>query len=307
MKIDHCKLNFYIFLFLFTYANQGISGNIYSDMAMGSRYFALGQSATMSYSDILSAINNPSSLLKADNITSLFYYSEPFENTKNIGAGIAYSPKGYGTFGFSYFNFILDKIVERNEFNYVVGSSSWSQKEFILSYSHIINNKFVLGYNAKYINDQLSGSQSSILQSDNIGLDLSLGFCPNSDNIWFKNLGIGMVMGNIIQLNDKNDHLPKEIRGIVENGYESLAHSIYFVMNVSYLENAIGKYQTMFHIGMEYGYKITLLRLGYNNDSINFGSGLHYQFLSLDYAYGYFIKDGHFNRSMHNFTLSIDF
>ncbi len=307
MKIAEYRLGFNIFLFLFTLVIQSISGNIYSDMAMGSRYFALGQSATMSYSDILSAINNPSSLLKVDNITSSFYYSEPFENTKNIGAGIAYSPKGYGTFGFSYFNFILDKIVERNEFNSVVGSSSWSQKEFVLSYSHLINKNFMLGYNAKYINDQWSGSQSSILQSDNIGLDLSLGFSPNSDNIWVKNLALGMVVDNIIQLNDKNEHLPKEIRGIVENGYKSSAHSIYFVLNVSHFENAISKYQTMFHFGMEYGYKIIFFRLGYNNDFFNFGSGLHYQFLSLDYGYGYFTKNIFINRSMHNFTLNIRF
>jgi hypothetical protein len=147
--------------------------------------------------------------------------------------------------------------------------------------------------------------------NDHISFDASVGVLPKFENVWLKNLGIGLVLKNLIQFNDSNAYIPRAINLIAENGYHFSDQSIFIVMNYSWFEDVLKKYQERFHVGAEYCYQLLCFRIGYSNgysiDRISFGSGIRYHFLKIDYGYGNYINNDMFGRPIHNVTLGLVF
>ena len=295
------------FILIFIFSINGISGEIYSEYAIGSRAFGLGQISTYSFYDALSTINNPANLVNSEKRMTSFYYSEPNVDEKNIALGFSVPTYSYGTFGFSYYYFIMDDLPEINELGTDLGSYSFSQKEFIISYGNSIFNNILYGINSKWINDKFFNLITSDINTDNIGLDISIGWLPKFENVWLKYFDLGIIYKNIVQLNDRNDHIPREIRLIAENMYKIENHSLFLALNYSWYENVLKDYNTRLYAGIEYGYKNIFFRTGYNNNIFSLGVGIHYRFIVLDYGYGEYINNSFIDRSLHNLTLGFKF
>ncbi len=288
------------------FASQLTCGEIITESAIGSRAFGLGQSATVSFSDILSSIKNPANLYYSKKINSSFYYSEPIKDTKNYSIGFTIPTKSIGTFGLSYFNFTVENFLERDFSHEQMESFSFSQKEYVLSYGNQIFDRILFGFNAKWITKSWPGLSTADLQFDYTSLDISIASFPNFTNTLLKNMGFGIVLKNFIQANDNNEYIPKAIFLLAENGYKMSNHSFFFIVNYTSLENLKNEYQTRIHLGMEYGYDFVFLRVGYNEDVLSFGTGLRYGYFTLNYGYGYFKNIYFMKRSIHNFSLNIE-
>jgi len=178
------------------FVSQVTCGDINTESAIGSRAFGLGQSATVSYSDILSSINNPANLYFSKKVNSSFYYSEPMNDAKNYSIGFTIPTENYGTFGFSYFNFTKENLIERDLYRQV-GLFSFSQKEYVFSYGNLVFDRILFGFNAKWITDSWPGLSEAGLQSDHIGFDISIASFPNFTNNLLKNMGFGIVLKKI--------------------------------------------------------------------------------------------------------------
>ena len=295
-----------IISFLFIFISQIAAGSIDAESAIGSRAFSLGQSATVSYSDILNSINNPASLYYSKSFNTSFFYSEPFNDTQNYSLGFTIPTKNYGTFGFRYFNFTVNNLVERNVNGEKTGLFSFRQNEYVISYGFQLYDKVTFGFNAKWLTENFPDLNTREFQSDHTGIDLSFALFPDFANDILKNMGLGIVLKNLIQANDNNDHLPKGIVVLAENGYKISSHSIFVVMNYMWYEGTLNKYQRRIHFGLEYGYDFTFFRIGYNDDMFSVGTGIHYKYFSINYGYGEYFKNFYGKSSIHNFGLNIE-
>jgi hypothetical protein len=302
MKINFNKFKVSIILILFAFFNPVFSSESYSELAIGSKAFALGQSATISYSGILHAINNPASLALTETRDLGIFYNMPFQNSRNFSTGISIPIQNYGVLGFSYYYFLLDVNTSEDE-----GSLVFKQDEYVISYGLDFADNFIFGINAKWTNDEWQLSNDSDLFIDHIGFDASFGILPKFSNKWFRNIGIGIMLKNFIQFNDRDDSMPKGLRILAENRYTSSFQSIHFVINYSYYENSLLKYQGDFHLGLEYGFRFLFFRVGYFNEIYSFGSGIKLKMLDFSYGYGNYYKDEFDLPSIHNFTISIKF
>lgn len=290
------------------YLHAGIS----PEMALGSRSYSLGQVATISYSDILNSINNPSCLSNEDKYSFSLYYSEPFEDSKNASTGFCIPTEYYGTFGFSYYYFILDNIISRDVNQNNSNILSWSQKQFVISWANQIYDLISYGINAKWLLDSFFNENTSYMRTDHIGIDFSFSIFPNINITGFKNLGICFTFKNLIQLNDDNEYLPKEFRFIIEKSARFDSNSLFFIFNYSRYEIYKNNYHSNLHFGLEYGYKFLFIRVGHNNnlsyknDNFSLGIGIKFKILKLDYGYGNYLYYGDFNQPVHNITLSVE-
>ena len=289
------------------FSTVAIGADGISDYSSGSKAFALGRTATFSFSDVLGALYFPAGLRTSNTITSSFFYSEPFENTKSIRFGISIPINQFGTLGFSHFNSKLDDMDQTDINNEAIGNLSYTQEEYVISYGNNLLNNMIYGFNLKWLKEDLSSPSNSYLIQNNIGIDLSFGYNPKFTNLWVENIGLGITLGNLIQINDNSKGVPKHIRFIAENSFKIDNHSFLIAINQCWYENYSFEYKSRFHVGLEYGYKIAFLRLGYNNDFTSIGAGLEAYFIVLDYGYGSRIDSNSYANSIHNLTITAKF
>ena len=289
-----------------------VQAGINTEMALGSRSYSLGQVATISYSDILNSINNPSSLSKDDKYTFSLYYSEPLDDSRNASTGFSIPTDYYGTFGLSYYYFILDDISGRDIDQNKMSSISWSQKQYVISWANQIYDLISYGINAKWLLDSFSNDNISYIRTDHIGIDFSFSISPNINITGFKNLGIGFTLKNLIQVNDDHEYLPKEFRFIAEKSARFDSNSLFFIFNYSRYEIFKNNYHSNLHFGLEYGYKFLFIRVGHNNnlshknDHFSLGIGIKYNLFKLDYGFGNYLYYDDFDQPVHNITLSFE-
>lgn len=128
---------------------------------------------------------------------------------------------------------------------------------------------------------------------------------PHFENALLQNFGFGVVIKNILQLNDYQDSLPREFRFIAEDRYHLADHKFFLVFNYSVRENAISDYDSKIYFGFEYGYRLFSVRTGLNEDVISFGSGIKYKNVALDWGYGDYKSDFIIFNAFHNFSSGI--
>lgn len=301
------RLSLSILFIVIVFTCKSIASDMFAETAIGSKNFAMGQTATISYSDLFGSINYPANLSQLKNYKSAFYYSEPYTDTKNMRFGFSIPLKDRGTIGFSYFRFIKDDIVWRNSIGESEGAASYIQHEYVISYGNTFYKKILFGLNAKWIRDEFTNVGHDNYDQKNIGFDLSLGFFPEIKNVWLQGIGFGFTLKNVIQFNTEDDHIPRQYRLIAENKFKLNEDTILLALNYLWYENFINEIENSFHAGIDYNYKYISLRAGYNTEIFTFGAGLQFLFLNFDYGYGSYIDNSYFQKIQHNFTLSVQF
>lgn len=274
---------------------------------VGARALALGSAFVAMPSDAATMYWNPGALEHvARSSLSLFY--------SNLLVGASYNFVGYvhptlstGTFGAGVLRVGVGDIDETVDDINPIGTLSFSQMEFLLSYAKQIPYNLSVGGNIK-VERQAFGRQTA----NAVGADIGVLFAPQFSSSFLQNIKFGLTIQNVIQpvlrLGTEADKIPYTVRFGLAKPFRlgGDADAIHLVFDVE----QGGKTKMRFHSGLEYIYRgAAMLRTGISKgDSsaqLSFGAGVAYQMFQIDYSFGKFAPNE--LTSSHRISLTVQF
>jgi tetratricopeptide (TPR) repeat protein len=282
-------------------------------LGLGNAYVAMPQDPTAIYW-------NPAGMEFLQRKSATFFYTNlPLGTTYNF-VGFVYPTLNFGTIGFGAIHIGTGDIPLTNINNQPLGTDSFGQTEFFLSYAKELPiewlhltvgasfklevQNFFPGFSSTGLNFDAG---EAMKQSDNgVGLDLGFMYRPEWSGL-LENLSIGLNLQNIyrpeLRVGDSSESMPTIVRfGIAKpvrlrDGQD--AFTIYADLTKS------ANVSPGFHVGTEYVYRDNVsLRLGYNQGQPTFGAGYEFFPFRLDYSFGNFAANP-FGQS-HRISLTIE-
>lgn len=269
----------------FAQTQEGGVSSIFSK-GMGARQMGLGGAVIAYPQDPTTIFWNPAGMEYLQQKGFSLFYASYLEGASYNFVGYVHPTLTIGTFGIGVSRIGVGDIPLTDKFSpEVLGTFSSDQNEFYLSYAKIIKDLFSFGLNFKldrYVIDNASDV--------GFGVDLSLMYISDFDNIFLRNLQVGVTVHNAYspRLNpgDRTDFIPHRILfGLAKPlGLGDNQKPFYLLFSAEKGENESLKFKT----GLEFTYQnLGMLRLGFNeNDGLAFGAGAVFRQFQLDYAYG---------------------
>ncbi len=273
-------------------------------MGVGARQLGMGGASVAFPIDATTVYWNPAGMEEIQRANLAAFYATLFLGTSYNFVGFVYPTLNIGTFGLGVSRIATGGIVRR-DFHYVdLGTFSYDQEEFYLSYAKEIRNLFNAGASVK-VERQVIGLDSGV----GFGVDLALFYRPDFGSVYLKNTKIGLIYQNAyaprIKLRQSIDYMPSMLR-------VGVARSFYFTNTLSpfVISMDIQKGDQMpfrLNFGAEYTYNgQAMIRLGANNRGLTFGAGAVYKQFQVDYAYGRVDSRGVLGGS-HRLSLVVNF
>ncbi len=259
-------------------AREGSSG-VSSLFLLGAGTRAVGMGGSfVSVADDASAVFwNPAGLADLSFGELGFSHVTLPEGSEFDFAGMAYPTVRAGSFALGFLRVGTDGIFSRDSRAADLGSTSFSETQFLLAYGYPLFNFLKVGGTFKLYNQSLAGFSANA-----VGTDLGLLIEPYPD--LFFGLNAQDVVSSDLQLNTAKEPLPRKVKiGVSYLVPLSQGHwGVRVAVDAEQSENA----SVAWHAGGELSYLgHFFLRGGYDREEITFGAGLAYQRVGLDYAF----------------------
>lgn len=274
------------------------------NLGVGARALALGNAYVAMPFDATAVYWNPAGLdyIQQKNV-SLFYTNLVWD-AKYYYAGYAHPTVNFGTFGFGIINIGMGDIKEMDSSAPIeLGTFSYAQQEFILSYGKQFPWNIALGINLKIDHQSIYG-----LSDTGVGADFGFLYRPNFTNLLLSGLSVGMTVQNLfgprLKQISETDINPVNFRMGFAKPILTNEWGNQFTIFMDFEQ---GEYEPFkFHTGTEYVFNnFAMLRVGLNNNQIAFGAGAAVSMFQIDYMYGKF-SDNPFDAN-HRISFSITF
>ncbi len=286
-------------------AQEGTGGyqSIFS-LGVGARQLGMGGASVALPLDATTIYWNPAGMEEIQRANLVAFYSSLFLGTSYNFVGFVYPTLSMGTFGIGMSRIATGGIVHR-DFHYVdLGTFSYDQEEFYISYAKEVRSLFNAGASIK-VERQVIGQDAGV----GFGVDVSLFYRPDFGMPYLKNTKVGLIYQNAyaprIKLRQSIDYMPSMLR-------LGVARSFYFSNTLSPFVVAmdIQKGDQMpfrLSVGAEYTYNgQAMVRLGANSRGLTFGAGAIYRQFQVDYSYGRIDSKGVLGGS-HRLSLIVNF
>lgn len=257
---------------------------------VGARALALGSAFVAMPADAATIYWNPGALDHVPRSGVSLFYTNLLEGTSYNYVGFVQPTLNTGTFGVGVLRVGVGDIEETVDDINPVGTLSFSQIEFLLSYAKQIPYNLSIGGSIK-VERQAFGRQSA----NAVAADIGLLYAPQFASDFLQNIKFGLTIQNVIQpelrLGSEPDRIPYNIRFGLAKPFQMGGgdDAVNFLFDVE----QGGKTKVRFHSGVEYVYRGTaMLRTGVSKgDSsaqLSFGAGVAYQMFQIDYSFGKF-------------------
>lgn len=278
---------------------EGGVGSIFSK-GVGARQMGLGGAVVAYPQDPTAIFWNPAGLEYLQQKSFSLFYASLLEGTSYNFAGYVHPTLSIGTFGVGISRITTGNIHHTEFTPDILDDFSSDQSEFYFSYAKIFRDLFSFGVNFK-LERQVIFNSSGV----GFGVDVSLLYRPEIDNVFLRDIQLGLTVLNAyaprIKLEDQIEAIPHRIiAGLAKPFHLGRdQRPLYFLFSVEEGDQESIKFRT----GLEYAYQnLGMLRLGFNDDGLSFGAGAMYKQFQLDYAYGK-LANGTYNGHRISFTV----
>lgn len=293
-------------------AKVGTAGAQFLKLPVGARGSALNNSMLAKVEDASAVFWNPAGLSRIERMSAFYTHSSLFFDTSFDGAAFAYRMPGLGTFGLSFVYYSSGDIEETTITNQYGTGNTFQYTDLAVgaSYSRRMTNRFSVGANVKYVQENYAAGLDDNLKAGNIGIDLGLLYYTD-----FSGLTIGMNVKNFgPQLRPEGTYVDYDNGAAItdadgnpiQNDYKEYPMPLVFQFGTAFDPINTGPhkmtvYSTIEHpndnierinLGVEYGFDIPVAKfalrggytLGHDVRGLSFGAGLNYNGIQFDYA-----------------------
>ncbi len=287
-------------------ADGGFEG-IFS-YGVGARALGLGGAYIAEASDASVVYWNPGGLdrLSRKSMT-LFYSTLPLDGQYNF-ISYVHPTVSSGTFGVAVLRVGTDGIVERDELGDVLGRSSFSQIQLLISYGKQLPYNLSIGASLKIEQQDFLFSQGQI-SGRGVGADVGVMYRPDWGPEFLQNLSLGVIIQNaippIVRIAEAQVRVPRNYKFGVAKWFR-----------LSSRNDGLGIYGDIekgeqkdikMRFGVEYAYQGgAMLRLGFAERQLVFGAGININRLQIDYSYGSYDFSPEFPQN-HRVSISLTF
>ncbi len=246
-------------------------------LGAGTRAVGMGGSFVSIADDASAVFWNPAGLAGLSYGELDFSHVTLPEGSEYDFAGLAYPTVKYGSFGLGFLRVGTDGIFSRDSRAADLGSTSFSETQFLLAYGYPLFKFLKVGGAFKLYNQSLAGFSANAAGADwGILAEASPGF--------FLGVNVQDVVSSDWQLNTSKESIPRNFKA--GSSYllplRQSPWGIRTAVDVEKSENA----PVSWHAGAEISYRHSFfVRGGYDRENVTLGFGLAYQRLGLDYAF----------------------
>ena len=271
---------------------------------LGARAMGLGRAFVAVANDPTAVFWNPAGLELVPRTSFTLFHNQLFEGTIYDFLGFVYPTLNYGTVGLGLARIGTGDIPVTDINNVQLGKMNYEEDELYISYAKILPFNLYGGMTFK-IRRQLF----SFIEQDatGLGVDLGLMYRPHWENTVLRQLAFGISYRNLVspvlKLGSISDTEPYHLTfGLVKGiriGESSRINVLFDYHKSKYESGAI-------RMGSEYVYhNLGTIRLGFDNNRLAFGAGVHYSFVQIDYSFGSMNSDGAFPPT-HRFSVTFN-
>lgn len=272
----------------------------------GARAMGLGRAYVAVANDPSAVFWNPAGLELAPRALFSLFHNQLFEGSIYDFAGFAYPTLTYGTVGLGFARLGTGDIPETDINNFPIGTLSYEEDEFYVSYAKKLPFDVLGGVTFKIRRQSFSGVEFN-QNATGLGIDLGLMYHPQWENGIFRNLGFGLSYRNLVspslKLGDGTDNEPFHFTfGLVKGLEVSETAKLNVVLDFHKSQKESGTLLA----GTEYIFSdLGSVRLGLDNMKLAFGAGFNYSFVHIDYSFGSTMSDGELPPT-HRFSITFD-
>lgn len=268
----------------------------------GARAMGLGRAFVAVANDPTAVFWNPAGLELVPRVTLTLFHNQIFEGTIYDFLGFVYPTLNYGTVGLGLARIGTGDIPVTDINNVRLGEMNYEEDELYISYAKILPFNFYGGMTFK-IRRQLF----SYIEKDatGLGVDLGLMYRPQWESPVLRMLAFGLSYRNLVspelKLGSITDSEPYHLTfGLVKGIPIGESNRVNVVMDYHKSKFESGAIR----MGTEYVYhNLGTIRVGFDNNRLTFGAGIHYSFMQIDYSFGSMNTDGAFPPT-HRFSVT---
>jgi hypothetical protein len=291
------------------HAQEG-SGGLRDNLTIGvgARAFGFGGAFVAIADDPTAVFWNAGAMDFMERKSVSAFHSTMLLDTRYNYAGMTYPTLSFGTFGAGWVGLGANGIMERDPESNELGEFAYTNQAFAFAYSKRWGQTLGLGGALKVVNVSMSTDNS--LTDTDIALDVGVGYRPDMDNEFLRDISLGVNFQNLFAakqtLSEYAVDIPTNIRlGIAKRLFfgEGL-NGLRVSADMSWTKNV----PVSFHGGFEYSYEGQAhVRVGMNGGQPAFGAGAQWKDYMIDYTYGnYFDIEGLFSAA-HRFSITFEF
>ncbi|MFZ5518127.1 MAG: PorV/PorQ family protein [Candidatus Zhuqueibacterota bacterium] len=274
------------------------------NLGVGARALALGNAYVAMPFDATAVYWNPAGLDYIQRKNVSLFYTNLLAGAKYFYFGYAHPTINFGSFGFGVISSGVGDIQETDSSAPIeLGTFSYSQQEFLLSYGKQLPWNIALGVNLKIDHQSIHG-----LTDTGVGADFGFLYRPNFTNFLLSGVSVGLTAQNLfgprLKQISETDISPINIRMGFAKPILTNEWGNQFTIFMDFEQSEYEPFK--FHTGTEYVFNnFAMLRVGLNNNQIAFGAGAAISMFQIDYMYGKF-SDNPFDTN-HRISFSVTF
>ncbi len=262
----------------FAFGREGSSGtSSLFLLGAGTRAVGMGGSFVSIADDASAVFWNPAGLARLSFGELDFSHVTLPEGSEYDFAGLAYPTVKAGSFALGFLRVGTDGIFSRDSRAADLGSTSFSETQFLLAYGYPLLNFLSVGGTFKLYNQSLAGYSANA-----VGADLGVLVEP------YQNLSFGLNTQDVVssdwQLNSSKESIPKNFKAGASYlvPFNPNPWGVRVAVDAEKSENAT----VAWHAGTEVSYRsLFFARGGYDRENVTFGVGFVYNRVGLDYAF----------------------
>jgi hypothetical protein len=190
---------------------------------VGARAMGLGRAYVAVANDPTAVFWNPAGLELAPRAAFSLFHNQVFEGTIYDFAGFVYPTLTYGTVGLGFARLGTGDITETNINNVPIGTLTYAEDEFYVSYAKSLPFQLLGGATFKIRRQSLGGVDFN-QNTTGLGIDLGLMYRPEWESGIFQNVGFGLSFRNLVspvlKLGSENESEPYHLTFGLVKGLE---------------------------------------------------------------------------------------
>ncbi len=268
----------------------------------GARAMGLGRAFVAVANDPTAVFWNPAGLELVPRVTLTLFHNQIFEGTIYDFLGFVYPTLNYGTVGLGLARIGTGDIPVTDINNVRLGEMNYEEDELYISYAKILPFNFYGGMTFKIRRQLFSYIEKG---ATGLGVDLGLMYRPEWESPVLRMLAFGLSYRNLVspelKLGSITDSEPYHLTfGLVKGIPIGESNRVNVVMDYHKSKFESGAIR----MGTEYVYhNLGTIRVGFDNNRLTFGAGIHYSFMQIDYSFGSMNTDGAFPPT-HRFSVT---
>lgn len=274
------------------------------DLPVGARAMAMGGAYVATVDDPFALYWNPAALENVLHTGIGLYYSNLPAGTNYNYIALTYPSLFLGTISLGYLGIGTGDIQMSDVDASQLGPEDYGRSLFMLGYGYRVFDWMSLGTTLKIERakfpaypDDFTGETGNLSESA-FGADVGVLFTPTFDNLYLRNISIGVNLHNTVQRSIRAEEVredsPRTLRAGISKKIPLNYSSDYITIAFDISRNdKTGTVPTHYHLGFEYAYLGSFMaRVGYDRRGSNvggngptYGIGIKQFGLSLDYSF----------------------